>query len=102
MAGTPSAVSNRSVTRRYRLSLKIRAVDSGPALPMLGGMDRPTTLERAFERARSGEFTDMDQIRWRLKREGYATIQMEGRALGLQLKALCVQAKLEQKCISAH
>lgn len=55
---------------------------------------RPTTLERAFTLARSGECDSVSEIRLKLKAEGYPLQQMEGRALMKQLRELCVQAKM--------
>jgi len=61
-------------------------------------VDRPTTLERAFELARSGEFGTAREIGDRLRSEGYwdATMQLDGPALRSQLKKLCAQARSEK------
>jgi len=54
---------------------------------------RPTTLERAFALAKSGEYQGMADIRLQLKAEGYTLSQLEGRTLTRQLQALCVAAR---------
>jgi hypothetical protein len=58
-------------------------------------MNRPSTIERAFELARSGEFEATRQITDRLRAEGYwdATAQLDGPALRAQLKKLCKEAR---------
>jgi hypothetical protein len=46
---------------------------------MFGGMDtHKTTLERAFDIARSGECIDLSDLVKRLNHEGYQTKQIEG------------------------
>jgi len=55
---------------------------------------RPTTLERAFTLARSGDCDSVSEIRAKLKAEGYPLQQMEGRALMKQLREICVQARM--------
>ncbi|HVP83161.1 MAG TPA: hypothetical protein VMS78_00435 [Rhizomicrobium sp.] len=56
--------------------------------------DRPTTLERAFQLANSGECANVDQIRLRLKREGYSDGQAhtKGPSIRNQLSKLCQAA----------
>jgi hypothetical protein len=56
---------------------------------------RPTTLERAFELARSGECGGVQDIRRRMKAEGYTSVgdQLYGKSLYAQLKSLCDAAK---------
>jgi uncharacterized protein with von Willebrand factor type A (vWA) domain len=55
---------------------------------------RPTTLERAFELARSGECATVSDIRERLKREGFDSVagQVSGRSLTEDLRRLCREA----------
>jgi len=53
----------------------------------------PTTLERAFVLARSGEYAGVSEIRAKLKTEGYALQQLEGRSLLKQLRDLCIAAR---------
>jgi hypothetical protein len=55
---------------------------------------RPTSLERAFELARSGTCADLNQVRRRLKAEGRTDREIEGPALMRQIRELCLQAKL--------
>jgi len=53
----------------------------------------PTTLERAFTLARSGEYPGISEIRAQLKAEGYAMHQLEGPSLLKQLRELCANAR---------
>ena len=54
---------------------------------------RPTTLERAFTLARTGEYAGVSEIRAQLKAEGYAIQQMEGPSLMKQLRELCTASR---------
>jgi hypothetical protein len=59
------------------------------------GMDeRLTTLERAFQLAKSGDCASVTQIRERLKKEGYSDWQShtKGPSIRAQLNSLCAQA----------
>lgn len=47
-----------------------------------------STLERAFELAKSGRYAGLGELRAAVKAEGYSTAQMEGPSLGRQLKRL--------------
>jgi hypothetical protein len=47
-----------------------------------------TAIERAFELARSGHMTSVDDIRAQLKREGYEQDSVVGRALVSQLRGI--------------
>jgi hypothetical protein len=51
-----------------------------------------TTIERAFELARSGECKTINEIRSRLKAEGYNQNLIEGRTLLLQLRTIMAEA----------
>jgi hypothetical protein len=57
--------------------------------------DKPTTLERAFELARSGECTGVAQIRMRLRAEGYRDGQAHtaGMSIRKQLDKICTEAQ---------
>ena len=57
--------------------------------------DRLTTLERAFQLARTGEYAKVSDIRTKLLQEGYgdAGTQLYGPSLRRQLSALCVTAR---------
>jgi hypothetical protein len=57
---------------------------------MEGMTPRATTLERAFELARSGKYAGVSELRQQLKAEGYAPDQLTGPALLRQLRDLCV------------
>ena len=58
-------------------------------------MQTPTTLERAFILARSGECAGLDDIRRALKRERYDQVEahLSGHSIGKQLRALCDEAR---------
>ncbi len=51
-----------------------------------------STLERAFELARSGQYTTLSQLKHAVVAEGYDRKQLEGGALGRQLSALIKSA----------
>lgn len=53
-----------------------------------------TTIERAYELAKSGEVRTITEIRDRLREEGYsdAKVQIYGRVLLTDLRRLCVAA----------
>jgi hypothetical protein len=55
----------------------------------------PNILERAFDLARSGECTDVAQIRIRLKQERYESVEahLRGPAITRQLRLLCEAAR---------
>lgn len=52
-----------------------------------------TTLERAFELARSGVCADFAQIRAKLRAERYDLDQLQGLMLRKQLNEICQQAR---------
>ena len=54
-----------------------------------------STLERAFELARSGECTNTADIRLRLKRERFDAVEghLQGPAINRQLRLLCDEAR---------
>jgi hypothetical protein len=56
---------------------------------------RMTTLERAFQLARSGRVSTIADIIGSLKRAGYSTDQIEGRTLKRQLANLIRVARAE-------
>jgi hypothetical protein len=53
---------------------------------------RLSTLERAFQIARSGEVLDIQQLKRAVKKEGYAADQIHGRALSKQLRTIIAAA----------
>ena len=55
----------------------------------------PSTLERAFELARTGECLNLSEIRQRLKRERHDQVDahLQGHAISRQLRALCEEAR---------
>lgn len=53
-----------------------------------------TTLERAFEMAKSGKHTSISEIRAALSGEGYSLAQITGGALQKQLREL-IKASVE-------
>ena len=58
-------------------------------------MTTSTTLERAFELARSGSCASVQDIRRRLKSEGYDQVEahLSGPSLGKQLRRHCEEAR---------
>ena len=60
-----------------------------------------TSIERAFELARSGAVRDVQELRRRLKGEGYNSYEIEGRTLHTQLKMLIANAPKIEKVFSA-
>lgn len=54
----------------------------------------PSTLERAFELARSGEYANASEIRSQLKRERHDQVEahLQGPAISRQLRLLCEEA----------
>ncbi len=58
----------------------------------------PSTLERAFELARSGECASTAEIRLRLKRERCDSVDahLQGPAINRQLRLLCEAARRDQ------
>ena len=60
---------------------------------MLGNMeDNKTSLERAFDLARSGKCLSIGDIKRHLIHEGYLVTQLEGRTLKKQLLELIEKA----------
>lgn len=60
-------------------------------------MTAPTTLERAFELARSGTCLSVQDIRRRLKEERFDNIEahLAGHSITRQLRALCEAARAQ-------
>jgi hypothetical protein len=56
--------------------------------------DRPTALERAFQLAKSGRPSTVDDIKKTLNSEGYFSDQIQGKALSNHLRALIQAARL--------
>lgn len=56
-------------------------------------MSAQTTLERAFDLAKSGRCRSMDEVRARLKAEGYDVQALQGKVLLSQLRALIKEAE---------
>jgi hypothetical protein len=54
-----------------------------------------TTLERAFELARSGRFSSVSDIRLALRRERFDQVEahLAGSSIARQLRALCDEAR---------
>ena len=62
-------------------------------------MNKPlSTLERAFELARSGECASTSEIRQRLKQERYDSVEanLKGPSITRQLRLLCEEARRQQ------
>jgi hypothetical protein len=65
----------------------------------IGGMTSgPTTLERAFTLARSGEYATVSDIRAQLKRERHDQVEahLSGASITRQLRRLCEEARAIQ------
>ena len=61
---------------------------------MTGAMAQDTTaLERAFQLARSGEYASINDIKRRLRTEGFTSEQVSGSALLEQLRTLIRTAR---------
>ena len=58
-------------------------------------MTEPTTLERAFDLARSGRYASVQEIRLALKAERFDNVEahLAGPSVGRQLRALCEAAR---------
>lgn len=58
-------------------------------------MSSPTTLERAFELARSGRFASVSDIRLALKRERFDQVEahLAGASIARQLRGLMEEAR---------
>ena len=54
----------------------------------------PSTLERAFELARSGDYANASEIRSQLKRERHDQVEahLQGPSISRQLRLLCEEA----------
>ena len=57
-------------------------------------MDRPPTVERAYQLAESGECANIDEIETRLQAEGYVSVwqHLSAPSLSRDLRRLCVAA----------
>ena len=53
-----------------------------------------TTLERAFELAKSGRVTSVPDLRQQIKSEGYSPRDIDGPALCRQLRGLIARARV--------
>ena len=72
------------------------------AVIMVSGMDyRMTTLERAFQLARSGQVSGLSEIVEALESEGYSANQIEGPALRRQLTGLIDTARARERLTSS-
>ena len=58
---------------------------------------QPTSLERAFELARSGQFSSLEAIRLQLNREGLNPRTVVGPVLRRQLRDLICEAHPEER-----
>ena len=61
-------------------------------------MTRPTTLERAFALAESGDYASIVDIRGRLRSEGFeqADAHLAGAAITRQLRDICDAARADR------
>jgi hypothetical protein len=65
-------------------------------------MHRPTTIERAFELARSGPCESLEEVRTQLKRERHEAVDshLSGPSIGRQLRAIFLE-KQTAKAVGA-
>lgn len=56
----------------------------------------PTTMERAFDLARSGQAASVQEIRAVLRAEGLDHLQIQGPSLLKQLRAIIAEARAQQ------
>lgn len=63
----------------------------------------PSTLERAFELARSGEYSSSAEIRLQLKRERHDQVEahLQGPSISRQLRLLCEEASRSRSSAGA-
>jgi hypothetical protein len=66
-------------------------------LPSMSRDKHITAIERAFEIARSGVARNVDEIKKRLREEGYDQDQIYGKALSRQLMEIARLAQVESK-----
>jgi hypothetical protein len=61
--------------------------------------DRFSTIERAYQLARSGEFANVGKIKIRLRAEGYAGIngQLFGAVITTALRRLCTESRAKSE-----
>ncbi len=52
-----------------------------------------TSLERAFELARSGKVATVSDLRSQIRSEGYSVRDIDGPALGRQLRSIIAKAR---------
>ncbi len=72
-----------------------QGVDNRRYQPHVGAMNDKTTLERAFELAKSGEYATVDEIRARLKSERHDQVEahLAGPSIKRQLAKLCADSR---------
>ena len=63
----------------------------------------PSTLERAFALARSGDYASVNDIRQQLKRERFEQVEahLAGHSINRELRLLCENAKRPEPRIPA-
>jgi hypothetical protein len=84
-----------SVIERHGLPDHRRKLSNLAKSPYVVRMNRPlTSLERAFELARSGTCLGISDLRRKLRAEGFSDLQLEGRTLTRQLVDLCTSARV--------
>lgn len=69
-------------------------------MPHMGVMTYPpSTLERAFELARSGDYASTVEIRAQLKKERHDQVEahLQGPAITRQLRLLCQEATAKRR-----
>lgn len=61
-------------------------------------MTRPTTIERAFALAETGDYSSIPEIRVRLRSEGFESVEahLAGPSISRQLREICNEARAER------
>ena len=66
--------------------------------PHMKAMNRPSTVERAYQLASSGECAGVSDVKLRLKNEGFPDVagQLYGPTMAAALRRLCSQARTQE------
>ena len=63
-----------------------------------GGITRPSTIERAFALAETGDYSSVPEIRIRLRSEGFDQVEahLAGASISRQLRDPCNEARADR------
>ena len=76
-----------------------KTIGDPPAAPHIWRMtNQPTTIERAFTLARSGDYESVNDIRQQLKKERFDQVEahLAGHSINRELRALCEAARRDR------